>query len=391
MAGHGSHPTPALSCHISPDPTQTHYSKMSTEANEETDRLEGWWKCHRQLIQSEVFMVPELLQLWIWLLCRASHSKQGIPMQCGKGTRLVKLNPGQVVIGRFTSASSLGWKPSTFRDRLERIKSMGLVSIVSDRQWSVVSITKWNTFQEKQVSRTTADQSKADDSQKQRNKPTKTKAKKTSEQAETTTGRQPDDSRPTTERQPPDTYKNAKNAKNDQNAKNSSTSSMSISFDPNFSLLANEAAKVLIAKNGTCTDGDWLNVCRAVYVGLQLVGKKEVAEWIKSASTKPTLLAGYFTRTAIKVTESYDQSFGFNFDAMKREAPALPFDQSLLPASKPKTKPLERERIRNRLFLSDKAKWSNTTEAELEREVDRIIELENSRPELIPFVGRVRA
>ncbi len=122
-------------------------------------------------------------------------------------------------------------------------------------------------------------------------------------------------------------------------SRSESSSSKVISFDPNFSFLATEAAKLLMAKNGTFTEGDWMNVCGAVHVGLQLVGEKAVAEWIKSASTKTTLLAGYFTRTAIKVTESFDASLGFNFDAMKREAPKIPFDASILRASDQQTKP----------------------------------------------------
>ena len=37
------------------------------------DRLAGWIKLHRQLLDSLVFDNPDLLKVWIWCLLKASH------------------------------------------------------------------------------------------------------------------------------------------------------------------------------------------------------------------------------------------------------------------------------------------------------------------------------
>ncbi len=108
----------------------------------------NWLKLHRQVIESAVFADPHLYQLWTWLLVRAAYRVQHVPMTTGRGTIIVTLAPGQLVTGRSQGSIALGVPESTFRNRLSRLESMGMITIEKDTHWSVVSITNWLIYQQ---------------------------------------------------------------------------------------------------------------------------------------------------------------------------------------------------------------------------------------------------
>ena len=108
----------------------------------------NWLKLHRQAIDSAVFADPHLWHMWSWLLMRASFRTQHVPMSVGRGTAIVTLRPGQLVTGRHNGASDLGLPDSTFRNRLERLESMGMITIAADTHWSIVSIVNWLIYQQ---------------------------------------------------------------------------------------------------------------------------------------------------------------------------------------------------------------------------------------------------
>ena len=115
----------------------------------------GWIKLHRRFEKYPIFQDEHLWRLWTFLLMRASHSTHSVPMKCGKGKRLVTLKPGQVIVGRSRTAEKLGWFDSTFRNRLEKLEEMGLVSIEKDSHYSIVSIANWLTDQARTRSKRT--------------------------------------------------------------------------------------------------------------------------------------------------------------------------------------------------------------------------------------------
>lgn len=108
----------------------------------------NWIKLHRQVIESDVFADPHLFHLWTWLLVRAAFKIQHVRMSTGRGTVVVTLLPGQLVTGRGQGATALGIPESTFRNRLEKLKSMGMITIDSDTHWSIVSIVNWLVYQQ---------------------------------------------------------------------------------------------------------------------------------------------------------------------------------------------------------------------------------------------------
>ena len=146
----------------------------------------GWIKSHRQILESAVFQDPELLKVWIWCLHRASHREQHVPMSTGRGVTVVTIGPGQFVFGRHEAALELLMKPSSVRNRMQKLKCMENVDIQPARHFSIVTICNWDRYQN------------GDDDDGQ-------------------ASGQPKDNQRTTKGQPKDTYKNAKNVKNVKN------------------------------------------------------------------------------------------------------------------------------------------------------------------------------
>jgi len=78
---------------------------------------------------------------------RASHKKRWVIMKSGKGEIEIEILPGQFVFGRNSAAKQLNMKPSTVRNRMEKLKNMLNVDIKEDRQYSIISIMNWETYQ----------------------------------------------------------------------------------------------------------------------------------------------------------------------------------------------------------------------------------------------------
>lgn len=176
----------------------------------------NWIALHRKIIDSAVFADAELLRLWIWVLSRANFRTVNISMTVGRGQTIVELSPGQLVIGRNTGAAALGWKPSTFRDRLERLAKHGMVTIKPDTHWSVVSIVNWGIYQSLGDHSTTTKRNgrrQPTDSHKHRKLQGQTDGDTVEADTQPTGKRQANDNQPTQE----------KNAKKDKNEKKKST------------------------------------------------------------------------------------------------------------------------------------------------------------------------
>jgi hypothetical protein len=107
----------------------------------------GWIRLYRGIIDSAVFKDPHLLQLFVWLLCRASFRENSVSMTTGRGETIVSLQPGQCIVGRKTSARELGWPESSFRNRLARVKRMQIIETKEDTHWTIVSIVNWDKYQ----------------------------------------------------------------------------------------------------------------------------------------------------------------------------------------------------------------------------------------------------
>ena len=108
---------------------------------------EGFVLLYRKTIDSRVFQNANLYKVWSWCLCKASHKEQWVPMQTGRGITEVHIYPGQFIFGRKVAAKELLMKPSSVRNRMEKLKNMRNVDIQPDRHYSVITILNWDIYQ----------------------------------------------------------------------------------------------------------------------------------------------------------------------------------------------------------------------------------------------------
>lgn len=107
----------------------------------------GYLKLWRKSLDSEVFASEQLWILWTWCLMKASHKKRFVKFISGKGGLSIGVLPGQFVFGRNKAAEVFGWSPSTTWNRMQRLSEIGCITIESNKQYSVVSICNWATYQ----------------------------------------------------------------------------------------------------------------------------------------------------------------------------------------------------------------------------------------------------
>jgi len=107
----------------------------------------GWVCLYRKLFESRVFQNPHLLKVWMWCLLRANHKEEWVPMITGKGTIEVHVLSGQFIYGRESAAKELKMPPSSVRNRIKKLKTMGNLDIKEDRQYSIITILNWGAYQ----------------------------------------------------------------------------------------------------------------------------------------------------------------------------------------------------------------------------------------------------
>ena len=111
--------------------------------------MEGYFKVHRKIIESQVFAHPTALKIWIWCLAKASYKERFVSLKVGKGFISVHILPGQFVFGRFSAEESLGIDGSTIYKWIHKFASdeFGMITIDSNNQYSTISICNWDIYQ----------------------------------------------------------------------------------------------------------------------------------------------------------------------------------------------------------------------------------------------------
>lgn len=85
------------------------------------------------------------VHLALHLIMRANHEPRNVLLN---GNEIV-INRGQCVCGRFSLAKETGMKPSTIRNKLALLKKLGFLDIKTNNKFSIVSICKYNDYQNK--------------------------------------------------------------------------------------------------------------------------------------------------------------------------------------------------------------------------------------------------
>lgn len=75
----------------------------------------GYIKLHRNILESEIFNSADILQMWIWCLCKASYKDRKALI----GNSAVDLKAGQFVCGGKVGSVMFNTSESTFHRRMD--------------------------------------------------------------------------------------------------------------------------------------------------------------------------------------------------------------------------------------------------------------------------------
>jgi len=118
-----------------------------------SNKMNGWIKLHRKLIDWEWYDDPNTLRLFLHILLKANHKT--------KKYRGVTIKPGQIMTGQDLLASELGLTRRNIRTSLTKLKSTNELTIKSSAQGTIIQIVNYVDYQ-MVTSKTTSDRPTSD-------------------------------------------------------------------------------------------------------------------------------------------------------------------------------------------------------------------------------------
>lgn len=109
--------------------------------------MADWIKVHRKLLDSDVFANPDTLKIWIWLLLKANYKDRTISLKTGKGYEDVLVKRGKVLFGRNKAEEFLHMSSSKIYRHIQKLESLGKVSVKSNNHYSIITICKYELYQ----------------------------------------------------------------------------------------------------------------------------------------------------------------------------------------------------------------------------------------------------
>lgn len=108
----------------------------------------GYILLSRSILDSDVFASQKLLKLWVWCLCKANYKDRSVPLKIGKGDTIVNVKRGSFIFGRNKAEEELFIDGSTIYKSMQKLELMNMIKIQSNNQYSVVTICKYNEYQQ---------------------------------------------------------------------------------------------------------------------------------------------------------------------------------------------------------------------------------------------------
>lgn len=111
--------------------------------------MEGYFKVHRKILDSQVFAHQTALKIWIWCLAKVTFKDRFVSLKSGKGCITIALKPGQFIFGRFKAEEELNIDGSTIYKWMQKFASdeFDMIKIESNNQYSIITICKWEEYQ----------------------------------------------------------------------------------------------------------------------------------------------------------------------------------------------------------------------------------------------------
>jgi hypothetical protein len=97
----------------------------------------------RKIRDTSFFRDSYALHLALLLILQANHEDKKIVLN----NQEIVIKRGQCICGRDKLAAATGIKPSTVRDKLQLLKNTGFCDIKSNNRFSIVTINKYNDYQ----------------------------------------------------------------------------------------------------------------------------------------------------------------------------------------------------------------------------------------------------
>lgn len=110
--------------------------------------MDGYFKVHRKILNSQVFSHQTALKIWIWCLAKVTYKEKFISLKIGKGETTIKLLPGQFIFGRFKAEDELNIDGSTIYKWIQKFASpdFEMINIESNNQYSIITICNWADY-----------------------------------------------------------------------------------------------------------------------------------------------------------------------------------------------------------------------------------------------------
>ena len=108
----------------------------------------GFILVSRNILDSDVFASQKLLKIWLWCLCKANFKDKSVPLKVGKGETIVRVKRGSFIFGRNKAEEELFIDGSTIYKSMQKLKDLSMIKIESNNQYSIVSISNYDTYQD---------------------------------------------------------------------------------------------------------------------------------------------------------------------------------------------------------------------------------------------------
>ena len=99
----------------------------------------GYVKLHRRIIDSEVMKDADLLQLFVWCLCKAKWTEE----EDNSG-----LKRGQFRTTRAWASEALGMHPSKWYRGMRRLMEMGNITFEANNERTTVTVCNYKSYQD---------------------------------------------------------------------------------------------------------------------------------------------------------------------------------------------------------------------------------------------------
>ncbi len=107
-------------------------------------KKQGWISLHRKIEYHWIWVRPDYLRAWLWLLFHANHK----PNTIFTGIALVKIERGELVSSLSHLSDAFGWGIKTTRTFLNRLEKDGLIVKQSGPKWTKLTICKYDKYQD---------------------------------------------------------------------------------------------------------------------------------------------------------------------------------------------------------------------------------------------------